>query len=1011
MSLNSNSNNNFNDDFYSNFSSNDEKNDNNANINNQNNQTTYDIYSSFNIDNATSVNKTNITENNFTTYNISENNEVINNDWDKLDNEEFITYKPPKPPKNPGKRKRILFRIASIFIVLLVISTVTVLVLAELKLIKLPWIDYPEVLVLSQNELALKSESKYQFSSYVYPSQVNYGKVIYESSDPSVAEINPITGYVEAKNNGVATVKAYLEDYHDILDTCEIVVSNTDVMVESISVTNENIDMVVGSTYMLKYEYYPKNAGLHYFSYSSSDTSIVKVNNKGEVTAVSEGKAIVNIMDEVSGQTVNQEFTIYKGSGGKNKYIVSSIKVSASEVSLNVGGEYQVSATVYPIEVVQSITWSSLDSNIASVSPDGLITANDYGKTQIIATAIDGTNKIINVSVQEDEIPMTSLQINDTLELYEGESKRINTIIEPKNATDQKIVWAIVDPTIATIDQTGNVTGVMAGNTVAKALASEGNITAQTQITVTKPSNTVNPTDIKLSSASVTINAGSSKNVTATVVPDNATNKALTWTSTDNNIATVSNGMIYGKSPGTAYIDVSTSTGISKRIQVVVNSIAISSIKLSQTSAKIGKGGQIKLYVTFTPSNASNKTIKWVSSDNNIATVDGNGLVTTHNAGRVVIRATSVNGKVSYCNINVTNDTIAVSSISLNSNQYIIKVGEKAPITAIINPHNATNQKVTFASSNPGIATLDSDGKIKGIREGVTEVTATSSNGKTAKAFVIVKNKNATVNYLDGSTIKYWYDNTYKTYAITHIWVRDPYNQFKTEIPDKFGTLANANTLTTKAAKKNPGKTLIAINASSHVSSAFNTELYKLYKAYANTSPSPIVIYDGKLLRDFSIKYNLPFTYVRIYGMNKDGNLIYYTYSQEKDKNTGLANRILNDGVKYTFSWYPVLVINGKMNDHDLTQDNNIRQGICQIDSNNFLYITNISSNRSIGFSRYSLASKMVELGCIRGYNLDGGGSTSIYYVKKGDSSPTKIRVMEGTYGRNIPDIVYFVGD
>ena len=53
----------------------------------------------------------------------------------------------------------------------------------------------------------------------------------------------------------------------------------------------------------------------------------------------------------------------------------------------------------------------------------------------------------------------------------------------------------------------------------------------------------------------------------------------------------------------------------------------------------------------------------------------------------------------------------------------------------------------------------------------------------------------------------------------------------------------------------------------------------------------------------------------------------------------------------------------------------------------------------------------MVELKCQTGFNLDGGGSISIYQVKKGSNKPSKVRVMEGDVGRSIPDILYFVGD
>ena len=767
MNQNNNHNNDEYNDFYSNFTT--DKDNNKITKNNTTKNDDIDIYNDFyfNIKEMISQDKKEMDDNHEEDENIPNND--INNNENSL--------------KNNFKKHNLYFKIMSIFIILLVFSTITIIILAELKLIKLPWLDYPEVLTLSQNELTIKNDAKFQFSSYVYPSQVHYGKIIYESSDPSVADINSITGYVEAKKNGVTTIKAYLEDDRDVYDTCELVVSNTNVLVENISLLNENVDMLVGSTYMLKYEYFPKNAGLHYFTYISSDPNIITVNNRGEVTAISEGKAIVNIIEEVSGNIIGQEITVYsKGDFKKeNQYIVSGIKVSSDDIALIVGGEFKINARVEPPEVVQSITWTSLDSNIVSVSNNGLIKGNDYGKTQIIATAIDGTNKVINVEVIENEIPVKNLEVSSSIKVNVGGIERINFKIEPKNATDQKIEWISMNESIAKVDENGSVSGIMVGNTTIRALISDGNIIKETKVSVTKENNGIPTTDIKLSKTSININTGASMNIVATVVPSNATNKIVKWTSDNEKVAKVSNGMIYGKSPGTTYINV-INGNITKKIIVNVNPVIIDSITLNMKSTKVGIGAEVKLYANFNPSNSTNKKLAWESSNSNVASVDSNGLVTTKKVGTTVITATTFNSKVAKCTITVTNENIPVTSLNLSSNLYTVKVNEKVGITPIINPSNATNQKINVTSSNTNIAKVLDDGSIKGIKEGIVEITAKTNNGKTAKSFVVVKNKNSSVNYLDGTTIKYWYDNTYKTYAITHIWVKDAYNQYKNEI-------------------------------------------------------------------------------------------------------------------------------------------------------------------------------------------------------------------------------------
>ena len=911
-------------------------------------------------------------------------------------------------------KKNTIFKLLYIFIILIVFSTVTVIVLSELKLIKLPWLDYPEVLNLSQNEVMIKRDTSFQFSSKVYPSQVHYGRIIYKSSNPEIAEVNSITGYVEAKSNGMTTITAYLEDYSDIVDTCEVVVSDNNVMVENISVENNNIDLLPNNKYILKYSYSPSNAGLHYFTYSSSDEDILSVTNNGEVTALKSGKAVVEIIDEVSGQSAIQEFTVHDNKNykiDKNNHVVSNIKVSNSDVTLIAGGEFQVSATVFPKEVPQTITWSSINNNIATVSSDGLITGIDYGKTQIIATAIDGTNKIINVTVQGDEIPVTGINLNDSkLSIALNNHEKISYTIYPKNATNQKIIWSSSDERIASVDAYGNVYGISTGTVTIMAMTDDGEFTSQMVVDVYVPKIAVVETDLILSKTSVTLKAGKTANVDATVLPNNATDKTVNWVSSDSTIASVSGGMIYGKTPGNVTITATTNNSrITKTINVTVTEVPINSISLSDTNYKLGISSVKQLYVTYNPSNANNKNVTWRSTDSSVASVNNSGLVTAHRVGSTEIIAETNNGKVAKCKITVTNERIEVQKITLSKANYLVKTNDTVGVTSIVSPSNATVQSVTLKSDNENVVKVLSDGKVVGVREGVAKITATSNNGKTATSYVVVKNNNPPVYYLDGSSIKYWSDNSFKTYAVTHIWVEDAYKQFKGEMPDKLGSLANANKLMQKAIEKNKGKTMIGINASGFVTQEFSSELYKTNLNWKNTSVSPVVIYEGKVIRDYSKLERIPIKYT-IYGMGKDGNLKYYTYDNNGSKNTNLVSTIQNDGVLYTFGWRPLLVWEGAAQDN-LAKDVNIRQGICQQDTHNFLYITTITSNRAKGFSPNSLANKMVELGCKTGFNLDGGGSTSLYYVKKGDSKPTKIKVLEGTYGRSIPDILYFYGD
>lgn len=227
----------------------------------------------------------------------------------------------------------------------------------------------------------------------------------------------------------------------------------------------------------------------------------------------------------------------------------------------------------------------------------------------------------------------------------------------------------------------------------------------------------------------------------------------------------------------------------------------------------------------------------------------------------------------------------------------------------------------------------------------------------------------------------------------------------KTAVPDNFGnTLMKADEILKQDINKlgYQNKTIIAINASGFVlNGSFDSEYYKANSAWNKTSVSPIVIVNGKTLRDFSSK-TIPREKHITYGLKKDGYLDYYTYVKgtNVEANIATSKKIINDGVKYTFAFNPVLVENKKI--VATKTDRNIRQGFCQIDKNNFVFITNNSGNRSIGFSFKSLAEYMISLNCETGFNLDGGGSTTLLFKENND-----ISVLYGNI-RNIADILYF---
>lgn len=167
--------------------------------------------------------------------------------------------------------------------------------------------------------------------------------------------------------------------------------------------------------------------------------------------------------------------------------------------------------------------------------------------------------------------------------------------------------------------------------------------------------------------------------------------------------------------------------------------IEVSSIKINETpSLKVGES--CSLSVSFTPSDATDKSLSWNSGNTAVATVDDSGNVTAVAKGTAEITVTSNNGKTATCTVTVEEKTVEVNSIKINENPSLT-VGDSYELTVTFNPADVTNTSLTWSSKNTSVATVDGNGKVTAAAKGSTEITATSNNGKTATCTVTVEEK------------------------------------------------------------------------------------------------------------------------------------------------------------------------------------------------------------------------------------------------------------------------------
>ncbi len=190
--------------------------------------------------------------------------------------------------------------------------------------------------------------------------------------------------------------------------------------------------------------------------------------------------------------------------------------------------------------------------------------------------------------------------------------------------------------------------------------------------------------------------------------------------------------------------------------------VPVESIIISASSAELTIGETLQLTATISPSTATDKTIGWNTSNASIATVSPTGLVNAVAEGNCSIIATC-NGKTATCMITVKKPVIPVSSIELDKTDIKMYVGDNETLTATVKPDDASDKTVTWASSKPAIATVDNNGNIKAIADGIAIITA-SCGGKTASCKVSVKiltyeESYFTIRGLESGTLKWNVEN------------------------------------------------------------------------------------------------------------------------------------------------------------------------------------------------------------------------------------------------------------
>ena len=271
---------------------------------------------------------------------------------------------------------------------------------------------------------------------------------------------------------------------------------------------------------------------------------------------------------------------------------------------------------------------------------------------------------------------------------------------------------------------------------------------------VNKTNGTLTITPVSVPATSITLNAssqnlitGESFTLTATVEPAKTTDTVV-WSSSNEAVATVSDGTVTATKAGTTEIT-ATAGNVKATCTVTVSDpvYKVTDIKLTAApSRRIAAGKKVKLKASIAPSNATDKSVTWTSSNKKVATVNAKGLVKfKKNAGgkKVTITATAKDGSKKFAKITLTCMKGSVKSIKL-SGKTTVKSGKTTKLKAKVSTKNGkANKTVVRSSSNTKLATVDKNGKVKTVKgkKGTVKITAKATDGSGKKATIKIKIK------------------------------------------------------------------------------------------------------------------------------------------------------------------------------------------------------------------------------------------------------------------------------
>ena len=614
--------------------------------------------------------------------------------------------------------------------------------------------------------ISLTKTKKTTVSLKITPADAGNKNMVWTSSDESVATVvqsadaaKPLEAIVTGHKVGKATIKAEAQDGSGVTATCEVEV--TPLLVSDFAVKE---DMVIKDVpKKLEIEFTPAEADNQNLKWTSLSPEIASITEDGVVTGTEIGRWATLKAITTDGSNIEKTFDVQVfGIEFKEPYL-SVVKTKEANICMSDKSN----------RYTDQVRWTSSDESVATVTPDksirwrysAIVSAKKVGKTIIKIEATDGSGMSATCEVEVMPLPVSNFTTN-TSSVVKTVPTKMEMDVTPAEADNQNLKWTSLSPEIATITEDGTATGLKMGIAKLQAATTDGSNISKTF--------DVQVLGLPVSTISLPIEASIVKTekqkLSYTVLPAASDNQALKWSSNAPAIASVdeTSGVISAHKVGNAIITATATdgSGISASTTIHVTPLKVNKVTLSNETLKVLWSTTETLTATVTPELADNKTLKWASDNENVATVTQKGVVKGVNVGTANITATTTDGgNVSAtCKVTVTPVTIDLSTKTIN-----LRKGESyAEQVVNVLPEGYEHKEVSWSSTDNSVASVSASGVITAVKPGITTIkyALDYDNNISAECKVIVYDAN--VVYVGG--IYYILDKTAMLATVTSIY-------------------------------------------------------------------------------------------------------------------------------------------------------------------------------------------------------------------------------------------------